>query len=153
MKHRLHAELELPLPVERVFSFFADARNLQRITPDNLGFEILTPEPITMCPGTLIDYRLRISGFPMRWRTRIPVWNPPHHFVDEQLAGPYKSWVHHHHFESFDGGTRIIDDVTYELPLTPLGDLAYPLIRRRVEAIFSYRNTAIPALLLADTEA
>jgi ligand-binding SRPBCC domain-containing protein len=148
MRHHLHAELELPLPQEEVFAFFAQAENLQRITPDSLGFEILTPLPIEMRAGTLIDYRLRLSGLPMRWRTRIPVWEPPHEFVDEQLKGPYKSWVHRHRFEALGADrTRILDDVTYELPFTPLGDLAYPLIKRQVEAIFRHRNAVIPTLL------
>jgi ligand-binding SRPBCC domain-containing protein len=149
MRHHLHAELELPRPQEEVFAFFALAENLQRITPESLGFEILTPLPIEMRAGTLIDYRIRLSGLPMRWRTRIPIWEPPHEFVDEQLKGPYKSWVHRHRFEDLGGGrTRILDDVTYELPFTPLGDLAYPLIKRQVEAIFRHRNAVIPKLLL-----
>ncbi|QYY37036.1 SRPBCC family protein [Ruficoccus sp. ZRK36] len=148
MRHHLHAELELPLPIGEVFDFFSKAENLQRITPPSLGFEILTPLPIKMKVGTLIDYRIKISGLPMRWRTHIPVWDPPHEFVDEQLKGPYRSWVHRHRFEEIDSGrTRILDDVTYVLPLTPLGDLAYPFIKRQVETIFRYRNEMIPKLL------
>ena len=91
---------EFSIPIGEVFSFFSDAANLEAITPPELGLTILTERPIAMAPGALIDYRLRLLGFPFKWRTRITSWNPPHEFVDEQMSGPYKEWVHTHTFNS-----------------------------------------------------
>lgn len=148
MWHHLRTELELPQDVETVFDFFSRAENLEAITPRSLGFRILTPLPVEMRQDTVIDYRIRLFGLPLRWRTLIPVWNPPHEFVDEQIRGPYKTWIHRHSFQVLpSGGTRMIDLVRYELPFTPLGDLAYPLIGRQVRAIFAHRNRTIPNLL------
>jgi len=152
MWHSYRTELELPLPVEDVFKFFSKADNLERITPANLGFQILTPLPIQMRQDTVIDYRIKLSGIPMRWRSLIPVWNPPYEFVDEQVRGPYKTWIHRHSFKNLGGRTRMTDYVRYELPFTPLGDLAYPFIRKRVAEIFEFRNKRIPELLLEGLE-
>lgn len=109
----LHRSAFVPKPVEEVFPFFAKAANLTKITPSWLDFEILTPEPIEMREGLVIDYRIRLRGIPMRWRSEISVWNPPHSFVDEQLKGPYRLWVHEHKFEPMDGGTKITDHIRY----------------------------------------
>ena len=148
MWHSLRTEITLPLPREEVFAFFAKAENLQKITPKELGFSIMTPLPIDMRQDTVIDYRIKLNGLPMRWRTLIPVWDPPHEFVDEQIKGPYKTWIHRHTFEEVGPSeTKIIDYVRYELPFTPLGDLVYPLIKRQVEGIFEHRNRVIPELL------
>jgi ligand-binding SRPBCC domain-containing protein len=149
MWHELRAEIDLPHPIDEVFDFFSRAENLEAITPDSLGFEIRTPLPIEMRQDVVIDYRIRLGPFPMRWRTLIPVWNPPHEFVDEQIKGPYKTWIHRHSFESIEHGraTRMRDYVRYELPFTPLGDLAHPLIGRQVRSIFAHRNRIIPRLL------
>lgn len=144
------------VPAERdaVFDFFADAANLQRLTPDTLSFEILTPPPIAMAEGTLIDYRLRIHGLPVRWRTRIAEWDPPHRFVDEQLKGPYRMWVHEHTFEPVDDGTLVGDRVRYRVPGGPLAPLIHRLfVRPDVERIFEFRAQRMRELFDAPTAA
>lgn len=147
-EHILHKKVWINRPLDEVFDFFSRAGNLERITPPLLNFRILTPEPIEMRPGTLIDYALRVRGLPMRWRTKITVWNPPYEFADVQLKGPYKLWHHTHTFREVDGGTEMTDVVRYELPLGPLGDLVHNLIvRRDVESIFNFRTQQMGALL------
>lgn len=130
-------ELWLPRPRAEVFAFFGEARNLETITPPWLQFEVVTPAPIAMRAGTLIDYRIRIHGFPVRWRTEIAEWNPPHQFVDVQLRGPYTLWHHTHAFEEKDGGTQCTDRVRYR----PRGGalMNWLFVRRDVERIFAYR--------------
>jgi len=137
----------LPRPLAEVFPFFADAGNLGRITPPALRFRILTPLPVEMKVGALIDYRLSLFGVPFGWRTRIREWRPPHRFVDEQIRGPYASWIHTHEFREERGGTRMDDRVEYALPFGPVGRIALPLVRRQLEHIFDYRARVIPELL------
>jgi len=143
-EYPFHAELWLPKPREEVFAFFSEARNLEALTPPWLRFEVLTPAPIPMEAGTLIDYRIRIRGFPIRWRTEITLWEPPHRFADIQLRGPYTRWDHTHTFEERDGGTLCLDDVVYR----PRGGaLVHALfVRRDVERIFAYRRDALRRL-------
>jgi ligand-binding SRPBCC domain-containing protein len=148
MEHTFTDSLELPLPRETVFAFFADAHNLETITPPELNFRILTPDPIVLETGALIEYRLRLFGVPFRWVTRIADWNPPVRFVDEQLRGPYAQWVHTHTFEETASGTVIRDHVRYRLPFSPLGDVAYPLVRAQVGRIFEHRRRVVREALL-----
>ncbi len=133
-----HTELWLPRPRDEVFPFFAEARNLEAITPPWLKFEVLTPVPIVMGAGTLIEYRIRLRGLPIPWRTEIAEWKPPHRFVDVQLRGPYKLWHHTHAFEERDGGTFCTDLVRY----SPRGGALtnWLFVRRDVERIFKYRQ-------------
>lgn len=141
--------MELPLPAKEVFPFFADAENLESITPPELGFSILTPRPITLNADALIDYRLRLMGIPLLWRSRISLWDPPYRFVDEQLKGPYKEWVHTHRFEDREKGCIMTDEVRYRLPLWPLGEAAFPLVRLHLERIFRFRQKVIRKLLVS----
>ena len=134
-------ELWLPPAPEQLFPFFADAANLEGLTPPWLNFHIVTPLPVTIRAGTLIDYRLRIRGVLVRWRTRISVWQPPHRFVDEQIRGPYRQWIHEHTFEAREGGTLTRDLVRYATPFDFLGHRW--LVRPDVEKIFSYRAQAL----------
>ena len=109
----LKTEVRISRSIGNVFSFFSDARNLERLTPSSLQFKILTPHPILMRVGTLIDYSLRLHGIPLMWRSEITAWQPPFRFVDEQLRGPYKKWIHKHKFNSLDGDTLVSDKVDY----------------------------------------
>ena len=153
LTHRLHYTTHLPLPRAEVFPFFADAQNLAAITPPELAFEIVTPTPIDMRPGALIEYRLGLFGIRFGWRTEIVAWEPPYRFVDQQLAGPYKRWHHTHTFLDELGpdgrpGTRMDDVVLWELPLAPFGEAAYPLVRAQLARIFGYRQKRIEELLV-----
>lgn len=144
MLYHLDRSLFLSRPREEVFAFFSDAGNLERITPAFLHFHILTPRPIPMKPGTLIDYQLRLFGVYFRWKTLIETFEPPSSFTDVQLTGPYRRWRHRHEFDDAPGGTMMRDRVEYELPLGPLGAIARAVfVRRAVEQIFDHRNAAI----------
>ena len=127
--------------LEAVFAFFSQPENLARITPPSMGFQVLTPSPIAMHQGAIIDYVVKV-GLPLRWRSLITSYEPPHRFVDEQLDGPYAFWHHTHTFRPLPGGgTELGDVVRYALPLGPLGELAHVLaIRRQLRQIFAYRR-------------
>ncbi len=167
---RLTATLWLPRPLAEVFAFFADAGNLDRITPPWMHFHTTTPQPIVMGVGTMIDYRLRVHGWPLRWQSLISVWDPPHVFVDEQLRGPYRQWHHEHRFTASpapgnsetsrppngDGpaptdvradamGTLCEDRVTYAVPGGRL--IEHLLVRRDLRTIFNYRQARLTDLL------
>ena len=135
-------------PLDEVFAFFSDAGNLGLITPNWLHFRILTPQPIAMQAGTLIDYQIKLFGVPMRWRTRIDYFDPPHQFVDTQVRGPYKLWRHTHEFAATDGGTLVTDRVEYQLRFGPIGWLAHKLfVGRTLARIFEHRAETIERLL------
>lgn len=143
--HVLERRQRVELPIADAFAFYGDAHNLERITPPWLGFEVTTPAPIEMGVGTLIEYRLRLHRVPVRWRTWITAWEPPHRFVDTQIRGPYSLWEHTHSFEeNGPGATTIVDRVRYSLPLGPLGELAdRVLVQRDLRQIFDYRRDAV----------
>jgi ligand-binding SRPBCC domain-containing protein len=134
--------MRLPIDIQQVFPFFCDVLNLERITPPELHFRILTHLPIEIEEGTTVDYQLRLYGVPFRWRSRITIWEPPHRFVDEQIAGPWRTWIHTHRFHEDGGGTVIDDEVRYCLPFWPLGEAALPVVRSQLARIFRYRQEA-----------
>lgn len=145
--HGLERAQRLELAAEEAFEFYADARNLEAVTPPWLAFRVVTPGQIEMRAGTLIDYRLRLHGAPIRWRTRIEVWEPPLRFVDVQLSGPYTLWEHTHSFVAVgERAVEIGDQVRYALPLGAFGELAHALfVRRDLERIFDFRRDAVAA--------
>jgi ligand-binding SRPBCC domain-containing protein len=133
---------------EPTFELFADAFNLEALTPPLLRFRVLTPAPIELGIGTLIEYRLRLHGLPVRWLTRIEAWEPPRRFIDSQVRGPYELWHHTHEFEPDGDGTLIRDRVRYRIGFGPLGELAHrAFVRRDLERIFDYRREAIGRLI------
>lgn len=139
----------VPRPIDEVFGFFSDAGNLERITPGFLHFAITTPRPIDIHEGTLIDYRLRLHGVPLRWHTLISAWDPPHRFIDQQLSGPYARWVHEHRFADLGGVTLCSDSVSYRLHG---GRAAHELqnavvAERDLRRIFAYRQEQLSLLL------
>lgn len=141
----LTASMRLDRPLGEVFPFFADALNLERITPPWMQFRVVTPPPIEMHAGQVIDYRLKIHGVPVRWRSKIAVWQPPYRFLDQQVRGPYRYWHHEHRFEETPDGTVCHDRVQYAV----LGGAVVHrlLVRRDVETIFAYRQRVLAELL------
>jgi ligand-binding SRPBCC domain-containing protein len=145
--HRLSASQYIPRPIEDVFAFFAEPRNLARLTPPSMRFEFKSDDWL-MRPGVEIEYRLRpLFGIPVSWQSRIEAFDPPRGFRDVQVHGPYRSWTHRHTFQALEGGTLVNDEVTYELPFGPLGDLAHRLaVRSELESIFRFRARALEAI-------
>ncbi len=145
--HVLETRVWLARPRPEVFAFFADPGNLARITPPWLGFRLLTPAP-AMAAFTVLDYRIRWLGVPLRWRTLIREWDPPARFLDVQVRGPYDRWEHRHLFLEERGGTWVEDRVTYRLPLGPLGRAVHALmVRRQLDGIWAYRRQRIGELV------
>ncbi len=142
--HEWRSEQWLPVARDELFPFFADAGNLQKLTPTWLKFQIITPQRIAMHGGALIDYRLKVRGLPLRWRSVITTWEPPVRFVDEQVHGPFRRWIHEHRFEPRDGGTLAIDHVRYAVPGGPL--INWLLVRHDVARIFAHRAAKLRAL-------
>lgn len=128
-------------PLTAVFKFFSDAHNLVLITPPQLHLKVLTPAPIKMFAGTLIDYRLKLHGIPLRWQTEITAWHPPHAFVDEQRRGPYRLWRHTHTFKETAEGVVIGDSIEYAVWGNRLIDKFF--VRPDIEKIFAYRSAQL----------
>jgi ligand-binding SRPBCC domain-containing protein len=148
MKHVFEQEQLVPRMRREVFAFFADATNLERITPASLHFEICSRQPIPMQAGATIDYRLSLFGVRFRWRTLIESFDPEAGFVDVQTKGPYRSWRHSHTFSDAPGGTLVRDRVEYEVPFGPVGEIARRLfVTRQLRRIFAFRRTAIETAL------
>jgi ligand-binding SRPBCC domain-containing protein len=144
----LHREQLVAQPLDEVFAFFAEAANLELITPPWLGFSLTSPDEIVMGPGALIEYRLHLHRLPLRWVSRIALWDPGRSFVDVQVRGPYRIWRHRHEFEPRGHGTAVHDHVEYALPLGLLGDLAHKaFVKRDLARIFDFRRDAVARLL------
>jgi len=146
----LLTDVLLPVPLDRVFAFFADAGNLERLTPPWLHFHVLTPQPITMAEGIRINYRLRLRGLPLRWQSEITAWEPPHRFVDEQRRGPYRVWQHEHVFAARAEGTLVTDRVRFASwgGAFVMRGLVAPDLRR----IFSYRQEQLVSIFGGSTD-
>jgi ligand-binding SRPBCC domain-containing protein len=145
--YTLRREQWIERPIDEVFAFFADARNLEEITPPWVGFKILSMSTNCIEEGTIIRYRLRLRGIPVYWRTNICGWDPPYSFVDEQTRGPYKTWRHTHTFEAHGSRTKMMDEVQYSLAFGILGRIVHSLkVRKDVSRIFDYRRERIDGL-------
>lgn len=139
--YRLRASCRVPAPLDLVFAFFSEARNLEALTPDRLHFRIQTEGPLEMREGLIIDYRITLGIVPMPWRSEITSWEPPHRFVDTQRRGPYTKWVHEHRFEPVGNATMCFDIVDYEVPG---GAIVHEcLVRRDLMSIFAFRERAM----------
>ncbi len=142
---RLYSEVWVPRSRGEVFEIFADVFQLEELTPPWLAFEVLTPAPIKMREGVRIDYRLRLHGIPVWWKTDITQWMPPFRFQDSQLRGPYRHWIHTHTFQQEQGGTRIIDEVSYAVPGGRV--IHWLFVRGDLQRIFEYRQRQLPRVL------
>jgi ligand-binding SRPBCC domain-containing protein len=147
--HVIERSQRIARPPDEVFAFFADAHNLEAITPEWLRFRIVTPGRIEMRAGTLIEYRLRLHRVPVRWLTRIEQWEPGRRFVDVQVKGPYRLWHHTHEFEpDGEGDTLVRDQVRYALPLGPVGELARrAFVARDLARIFDHRLASVSKVM------
>lgn len=139
--YRLTCEVRLPASIDQVFEFFSDATQLERLTPDWLKFSVVTPTPIAMGEGKLIDYRLRVHGVPLKWQSRITCWDPPYRFADEQLRGPYRRWYHLHTFKPDGEGTICRDEVDYDFFGGPIIHALF--VKRDLEKIFTFRTRVL----------
>ena len=145
--YTLRSEQFVPTPIDGVFPFFTQPENLERITPPSLHFSILSPSPVPMHVGAVVDYRIYLRCIPQRWRTRIVEYDPPFGFVDQQVRGPYQLWIHRHTFVPKGSGTVILDEVRYTLPFGPLGRLVHAVyVQHELNRIFAYRRSIIAQL-------
>ena len=153
--HKLERTTLVPAPLHDVFEFFSDPRNLARITPGSMGFKITRMDELPIRPGFRIEYTVKpLFGVPVKWVTRIPVFDPPYRFIDIQERGPYRSWRHEHTFEDVDGRTLMRDRVEYEMPLGPVGAVIQRLVvTRQLQEIFDYRTRKIGRLFAASAAA
>ena len=141
-------------PREQVFEFFSKAENLDKVTPNWLNFKIITSTPIEMKKGAIIDYKLKLYGMPVKWQTEITEWQPPYRFIDVQVKGPYRLWVHEHIFEERDGGTLMTDRVQYLAPGYFLEPIVHKLfVQRDVDRIFRHRENVFKNIFNTPTQA
>lgn len=149
----LRRTITIPGTLDTVFEFFNRPENLEQLTPASLKFRMLTPSPVAMHNGAVLDYVIRLMGLPLRWTSVITGYDPPHEFVDVQLRGPYAFWHHRHRFESAAEGVDVIDEIHYEIGFSLVGRwLLKPIIQRQLSGIFSYRTHMIEGIF-GDSEA
>lgn len=140
-------------PLAEVFEFFSRPENLAQVTPAKLHFRILTPQPLEMKQGAVIDYTIKLFKIFVHWRTLITAFEPPYRFVDEQIKGPYSYWHHNHIFKEVNGGVEIQDTVSYSIPFGLLGKLLHAVwIKRDLEGIFEYRKNVIDRIFSRNTD-
>ncbi|MCW3083386.1 MAG: hypothetical protein JWP12_752 [Bacteroidetes bacterium] len=145
--HTLIKETIINRPIAEVFDFFSKAENLDKITPPDMQLRIISPQPIIIQKGTLIDYKIKVSGIPFKWQTLISEWNPPYRFIDKQLKGPYNTWIHEHTFEERNGKTYMKDYVQFRSPgffLEPLINKLF--VEKKIKAIFEFREKILKEL-------
>lgn len=141
----------IPQPIDKVFAFFARPENLECITPKYLKFSIKTLSPIRMETGQIIDYTIKIKGFPISWSSLISSYDPPYSFIDEQIRGPYSKWHHTHTFTNVNGGTKIDDQIQYGIPFGLVGRIAHSIwIKKDLERIFDFRSKTIEKVFRND---
>ena len=146
--HEFKEKQFIDLPIEEVFNYFSNPSNLQKITPKYLNFKIKNNPPFIMKKGQLFEYRLRVRGIPITWISLISSYDPPYSFIDEQIKGPYSSWHHTHLFKEENGGTVIIDEVKYTLPLGLIGKIVNLIwVKKDLDKIFQYRQKIIEKTL------
>ena len=144
MAFQVHQEQLLSYPIEQAFRLLASPENLNLLTPPWVKFSILSPQPIEMAVGTIIEYRIRVRGVPVNWRSEITEWQPPFAFCDVQLRGPYRFWVHRHTFEEKPGGTLVTDHVDYRVFGGALVNRLF--VAGELRRIFTYRKTRLHEL-------
>lgn len=150
--HRLYHKTLIPVPVDSAFAFFSQAENLDRITPAWVHFRLLSPTPIAMDKGTLIDLGLKLNGIRFRWRTEITAWDPPYSFEDRQIEGPFKQWEHMHRFAAQGDHTLMEDAVVYRVPGGVLEPLVHHwFVRAKLEAIFSFREARLQEIFAPES--
>ena len=138
------SKLVIDKPIYEVFEFFCKAENLQKLTPPTLNFKILSELPIEMKKGSRINYRIKLYGVPVIWKTEITKWDPPFEFEDTQLKGPYKLWKHRHIFKDLGDKTEMTDIVEYNPKGFPFNTILDKLIvKKEIEKIFNYRTEKI----------
>ena len=138
-------EMLVDVAIDKVFEFFSDPANLEELTPPWLNFKIISPQPLSVGLGAIIDYKLRVHRIPIRWQSEITEWDPPRFFVDVQKKGPYRHWEHTHEFQPSGGATLVRDTVRYNSPGGSIVDKLF--VRRDIERIFSYRQHKLNLLL------
>jgi ligand-binding SRPBCC domain-containing protein len=151
-RYRLERRQNVGRPIDEVFAFFSSPRNLEQLTPPSVNFRIVTPQPVVMQAGALIDYEIHLYGVPLRWRSSIEIWEPRRRFVDLQVSGPYRYWRHEHLFTPLESGTEIRDVVDYDLPYGPLGTLVHwAVVRSELDRIFDFRANAYKEAIARST--